>query len=122
MVTPPALPDLSNLDPDALRQLILAKQNELLTQHAEFHQTLLSSKNEIEHLKLVIAKLQRMMFGRKSEKIAHEIEQLELKLEELEVRAQEEAASPAVQSQGTQPPRRPARGPLMEHLAREIDV
>ena len=40
--------------------------------------------SEIEHLKLVIAKLRRMMFGTKSEKVAREVEQLELKLEELE--------------------------------------
>ena len=44
-----------------------------------------STRNsEIEHLKLIIAKLRRMMFGTKSEKIAREVEQLELKLEELE--------------------------------------
>ena len=73
-----------------------------------------------EHLKLVIAKLRRMMFARKSEKIAHEIEQLELKLEELEaVRAQEEAVSPAVQSQQPEPAARSARRPLPEHLPRD---
>jgi len=39
---------------------------------------------EIERLKLWIAKLQRMQFGRKSEKIDRQIEQLELRLEELQ--------------------------------------
>jgi len=39
---------------------------------------------EIEHLKLLLAKLLRMHFGRKSEKLARQIEQLELRLEELE--------------------------------------
>jgi len=39
---------------------------------------------EIEKYKLQIARLQRMQFGRSSEKIARTIEQLELKLEELE--------------------------------------
>ena len=34
-------------------------------------------------LKLVIAKLRRMIFGTKSEKVTREIQQLELKLEEL---------------------------------------
>lgn len=33
---------------------------------------------EIEHLKLVLAKLRRMQFGRKSEKLDQQIEQLEL--------------------------------------------
>ncbi len=37
-----ALPDLSNLDADALRQL-------LITQHHEFHEKLLSRDHEIEH-------------------------------------------------------------------------
>jgi hypothetical protein len=39
---------------------------------------------EIEHLKLQIAKLWRMQFGRKSEKLDHLIEQLELRLEDLQ--------------------------------------
>jgi len=39
---------------------------------------LLTRNSEIEHLKLIIAKLRRMMFGTKSEKIAREVEQLEL--------------------------------------------
>ena len=39
---------------------------------------------EIEKLKLQIARLRRQQFGRSSEKIAREIEQFELRLEELE--------------------------------------
>lgn len=39
---------------------------------------------EIEHLKLQIAKLRRMQFGRKSEKLGHQVEQLELQLEDLQ--------------------------------------
>jgi hypothetical protein len=45
---------------------------------------LLSHQSEIEHLKLLIAKLRRMQFGRKSEKLDRQIEQLELRLEELQ--------------------------------------
>ena len=75
------LPDLNVLPADALRALILTQ-----------HQQLLSRENEIEHLKLLIAKLQRMQFGRKSEKLQRQIEQLELRLEELE--ANHEATSP----------------------------
>ena len=39
-----------------------------------------SGRSEIEHLKLIIAKLQRLQFGPRSEKIEREIEQLELQL------------------------------------------
>jgi hypothetical protein len=41
---------------------------------------------EIEHLKLLIAKLHRPAVGRSSEKREYQIEQLELRLEELEAR------------------------------------
>src|SRR5277367_1730537 len=59
--------DLSRLDREALEALVVAQQEKLLTRNSE-----------IEHLKLIIAKLRRMMFGTKSEKIAREVEQLEL--------------------------------------------
>jgi Transposase C of IS166 homeodomain len=41
----------------------------------------LSRDTEIEHLKLLIAKLRRAQFGRSSEKLDRQIEQLELRLE-----------------------------------------
>ena len=50
----------------------------------EQHKELISNTHEIEHLKLVIEKYRRMIFGRKSEKVTGELEQLELGLEELE--------------------------------------
>jgi transposase len=84
MVVHSTLPDLDTLDVDALRAIVLRQ-----------HEQLLSRDYELEHLKLLIAKLQRMQFGRKSEKIAQQIEQLELKLEELQTeRAAEEAPQP----------------------------
>ena len=58
----------------------------------EQHKELTSSTHEIEHLKLVIEKYRRMIFGRKSEKLSGELEQLEFRLEELETaQAAEEA-------------------------------
>ncbi|SEK15425.1 Transposase C of IS166 homeodomain-containing protein [Paraburkholderia tropica] len=39
---------------------------------------------EIEHLKLTIAKPRRMQFGRKSEKLDRQLEQIELRLEGLQ--------------------------------------
>jgi Transposase C of IS166 homeodomain len=57
--------DLTTLDRTALEALVLAQQEKLFNRDSE-----------IEHLKLVIAKLRRMMFGTKSEKVTREIEQL----------------------------------------------
>jgi transposase len=68
-----ALPDPNVLPAEALRALILAQ-----------HEQLISHEREIEHLKLLLVKLQRMQFGRKSEKLQRQIDQLELRLEELE--------------------------------------
>ena len=65
-----ALPDLNVLPAEALRALILAQ-----------HEQLLSRELEIEHLQLLLVKLHRMQFGRKSEKLQRQIEQLELRLE-----------------------------------------
>ena len=82
------LPDLNVLPAEALKALILAQHHQLIATREQ----LLSRENEIEHLKLLITKLQRTQFGRKSEKLQRQIEQLELRLEELE--ANHEATSP----------------------------
>jgi transposase len=79
---------------------------------------LLSRNSEIEHLKLIIAKLRRMMFGTKSEKIAREVEQLELKLEELETGEAARPPAAAAPSSST-PHRKRKRRPLPEYLPRE---
>jgi transposase len=104
----PSAADLRSLDKETHRALVLAQQEKLL-----------SRDSEIEHLKLIIAKFRRMMFGTKSEKVAREIEQLELKLEELEVRKAECAEA---RPQSEPPSKRPSRQPLPEHLPREVHV
>ncbi len=87
------------------------------------HEQLLSHQSEIEHLKLLIAKLRRMQFGRKSEKLERQIEQLELKLEELQsekgltANAHEFAAEASPNFRASA---KPARQPLPEHLPREV--
>jgi transposase len=82
----------------------------------QLKERLRSAHVEIEHLKLIIAKLKRMQFGRRSEKLDREIEQLELRLEELQIKAP--AVAPAAQApKGEQTP--PARQGLPEHLPRE---
>jgi transposase len=100
------LADLTTLDRTALEALVLAQREKLR-----------SRDSEIEHLKLVIAKLRRMMFGTKSEKVTREIEQLELRLEELETRRSERSATTAAVTDGTN---KPTRRPLPEHLPREV--
>jgi transposase len=113
VATRTTLPDLHTLDGDALRAMIVAQ-----------HEQLLSHRTEIEHLTLLIAKLQRMQFGRRSEKVERQIEQLELKLEELEANRAESA--PAVESPAAArtpaPAAKPARRPLPEHLPRQIET
>jgi transposase len=121
---PASLPDLDGLDPEALKALVIAKHSESLEQHKE----LTSSTHEIEHLKLVIEKYRRMIFGRKSEKLTGELEQLEFRLEELETaqaaeeaaQAATEAAQPSSTQTDSKRRSRPARKPLPEDLPREV--
>src|SRR6185369_8879180 len=105
------LPDLDTLDVQSLKALVLAKQAELD-----------SRTTEIENLKLLILKLKRMHFGPRSEKHAHDIQQLELRLEDLE--ANQAAAEPPPMVAATvvlkpQASRRSARRPLPPALPRE---
>ena len=109
-----ALPDLNALEPDALKALIVAQHDELIATHEQ----LLSHRSEIEHLKLLLAKLRRMQFGRKSEKLTQQIEQLELRLEELQSKPSDSAqpaesqVPPAASSILITSPAKPARRPL----------
>jgi transposase len=112
------LPDLKTLDAGALRAFILAQHEQLLAKDEQ----LLSRNHEIEHLKLLIAKLQRMQFGRRSEKVERQIEQLELQLEELETARAEQAAQPEPPASVAGPSRKPSRRPLPEHLPREVQT
>jgi len=117
---PAPLPDLDGLDPKSLKALLIARHNEAIKQ-------LRSNSQEIEHLKLVIEKYRRMIFGRKSEKLTRELEQLELRLEELETtQAADQAAEDAQEAQQPSSPQskprtsRPRRKPLPEDLPREV--
>jgi transposase len=91
---------------EALKTLVIAQQAQI-SSHAE----------EIERLKLIIAKLKRMQFGRRSEKLEQEIEQLELRLEELRIKAP--AVAPAAEQPKDEQTTQPARQGLPEHLPRE---
>jgi transposase len=106
-----ALPDLNALPADELRALILAQ-----------HEQLISRERELEHLQLLLAKLHRMQFGRKSEKLARQIEQLELRLEELQSNRDENSNSPVPSSgavSATSSSAKPTRRALPDHLPRQ---
>ena len=112
MISSP-LPDLDALDMEALKALVIAQHSELVEHH--------SNAQEIDRLKLIIEKYRRMIFGRKSEKLTGQLEQLEFRLEELETaQAADEAAQDAkeasqqspAQTVTTKPRRRPVRKPL----------
>jgi hypothetical protein len=81
-------------DPAELHAFALACQSELKVAELSVQYKAL----EIEKLKLQIAKLRRMQFGRSSERISREIEQLELRLEELETGEAKLARKPKLRS------------------------
>ncbi len=122
--------DLEQLDSEALKALILAlreqvfsHQKQLTTQQEEIlsqREQLASRDAEIEHLKLLIAKLRRQQFGRSSEKREYHIEQLELRLEELEARRTKETAAVKESAPPSTAAARPVRRPLPDHLPREV--
>lgn len=121
------LPDLDALDIEALKALILSqheekqRQLEELAQLREEHQSeLLAYAQQIEHLKLVAEKLRRMLFGRKSEKLSIQLDQLELQLEEMEAIHAALASAPVCEGQTDNTATKPARKPLPEHLPRQI--
>jgi len=100
-----------------LRALLIEREAELATARAE----LTAATLRIEQYKAQLAKLRRMQFGRSSEKLDAQIEQLELLLEDLE-----EGNAAQVAPAGKREPdapryerRQPVRRPLPEHLPRE---
>jgi transposase len=75
---------------------------------------------EIEHLKLIIAKLRRLQFGQRSEKIDEMVGQLELALEELETGKANGPSRKSVPAE--EAPVKPVRKPLPDHLPRDTVV
>jgi hypothetical protein len=80
----------------------------------------------IEHLKLQIEKLRRALYGPRAERTARLLDQMELKLEELEtaatedeLRAEQEAAKAKTTTVAGFTRKRPPRQPFPEHLPRE---
>src|SRR5271170_3850996 len=114
-----SLPDLDALDPAALKAMILAQRDHSKAERERYTITLTSRTSEIERLVLLVEKLQRMLFGAKSEKVFRQIEQLEFQLEDLQ------AASAVEEAHTVSPAERPAaakpfRRQLPAHLPREV--
>ena len=103
------LPELNTLDSDGLKALIV-----------NLHGQLVSHDNEIENLKLLILKLQRMQFGRSSERLAQQINQLELRLEDLETNRASKPVSAMLEPMIA--PIKPSRRPLPAELPRETET
>jgi transposase len=107
------LPDPDALDPQALKPLVLAQKSELD-----------SRETEIESLKLLILKLKRMRFGPRAEKFDRDIQQLELRLEDLEANqaATDPLPTPLATVASGETRRKPARRPLPAELPRETET
>jgi transposase len=105
-ITPNNLPD----DAAALKRIIAAMAQDALTAQAE-----------IARLKFQLARYRRAEFGRSSEKLTRDTDQLELALETLETDQAERlaTASPVVAAVVEAKAQKPARRPLPEHLPRE---
>lgn len=123
---PAFLPD----DPAVLKAMVAALQAE----NAKMSATIRAHDQLIQTLRLRIAKLKKQAFGKSSEKIEREIEQLELALEDLLIATAENAATPAPGSEadtasnetaGEKAERKPRRRPRVSEATprerREID-
>lgn len=105
---------------EELKRLLVASRAELAAAKAG----LLTRTLEVEKLKIEIARLRRMHFGASSERMHRELEQLELKLEELETAHAEAEASAAAapdmaeESAPEQAPAKKKRRKLPEALPR----
>ncbi len=78
-------------DPALMKAMIAALQAE----NARMSATIRAHDQLIETLRLRIAKLKKQAFGKSSEKVEREIEQLELALEDLLIAAAESVTAPA---------------------------
>jgi transposase len=114
-------------DIDALRAALIAQASKAAVIAAELAQVRAKASDDaalIAHQKLVIEKLKRELYGSRSERTSRILDQMELKLEELESAATEDeiAAERAAAKTTTVTAyrrKRPARKPFPEHLPRE---
>jgi transposase len=107
------LPD----DPAVLKAMIAALQAE----NAKISATLRVHDQLVQALRLRIAKLQKLAFGKSSEKIEREIEQLELALEDLLIGVAEDDDGP-IDERSNEPTPDPADAPALRRRPRVSDT
>jgi transposase len=99
---------------------ILQAENAILrAQLAERDAALDAANAQIEALSFNLAVLRRRQFGQSSERLAAEIEQLELRLEDLEESRSEQSAKTPAPVKAAKPRKPALRKPLPPHLPRE---
>lgn len=89
-------------DTHALQQMVLQMQAEL----SDNHKKLSAQDSVIDNLRHQLAVLKRARFGRSSEQFEHNIHQLELQLEELEIAQAQTAPSSSAANSAKKTPRR----------------
>jgi len=104
----------------ALNADLLIERDAFKKDNAELRLSKISDSEEIKRLSLLIAKLKRMVFGQKSEKLLTHIAQLELELEELHIT--QGFRAPVVEHPVLTERSAPKRRPLPEHLPRDIQT
>ena len=116
---------MTSATPDPVRE-IAALRRTLATERAalaEERAARTRAEAEIEHLKLLIAKLRRERYGQSSERGRHLLDQLELQLEEMETAAGENTSQGEADDGDTTvrafTRRKPKRAPLPADLPRE---
>lgn len=114
------LPD----DPAELMAMIVALQAEnarIAAENAKMSATLRVHDQLVQALRLRIAKLQKLAFGKSSEKVEREIEQLELALEDLLIAVAEEDVATIGEGQD-EPSREAAEGSALRRRLRVSDA
>ncbi len=114
-------------DIDALKAALIAERAERIAAQAVAAAVQAKRSEDqvlIAHLKLQIETLRRAIYGQRSERSMHLLDQMELQLEELEAAATEdellaEMAAAKTTSVAAFTRKRPARKPFPEHLPRE---
>ncbi len=107
-------------DVETLKRLLVARDAELARVRAEAS----GAEALIAHLRLTIEKMRRELYGPRSERRARLLDQMELRLEELEATGAEDELA-AERAAGATPPvrafarKKPARKPFPAHLPRE---
>ena len=119
----PVDPDELPSDVATLRAMLAAQAAEMATQATELAAAragLLEQRYEIEALRARLARALRVAFGRSSEKLRGQVEQLELTLADLDELLAETEPTDATAAPVEATPNKPARRPLPQTLPRDV--